>query len=120
MSVDARDRHDESPPPRALETAPPIASLVVRLHHDANRSTASFGGSLTETTRLTIDGLADLLAGEASVVLEFSRIDVVDEHGADAVEALIRSLRVRGADLLIVDPAHTKQKRSLHAWLSSR
>jgi anti-anti-sigma regulatory factor len=104
MSIDAQNRQDESPSFQAAKTAPPIASLVVRLHRDANNCTASFIGSMIDTTRVTIDGLVDLLAGEASVVLDFCRIDVVDYHGADAVRALIDSVRARGADLLIVDP----------------
>ena len=104
MSTGVQDRHDGSRSLQASETAPPIASLVVRLHRDANNCTASFSGSLTATTRLTIDGLADLLAGEESVVLDFSRIDVVDNHGADAVEVLIDSVRARGTHLLMVPP----------------
>jgi anti-anti-sigma regulatory factor len=84
------------------ETALPIASLVVHLHRDAQHCTASFSGSLTETTRITIDGLADLLTGEESVVLDLSRIDEVDKHGADALDALIDTVRAFGSHLLIV------------------
>ena len=88
---------------------------MVRLHRDANNCTPSFSGSLIDITRVTIDGLADLLTGEESVVFDFSRTDVVDNHGADAVEVLIDSVRSRGADLLVVDPHKRVQQRlSVH------
>jgi anti-anti-sigma regulatory factor len=111
MSTGVQDRHDGSPSLQPSETARPIASLVVRLHRDVNSCTASFSGALTATTRITIDGLAELLAGEESVVLDFSRIDVVDKHGTDAVKVLIDSVRARGTHLLMV-PSHKRVQRT--------
>jgi anti-anti-sigma regulatory factor len=86
----------------AFATKVSDASLVVRLHRDARNCTASFRGSVTETTRTTINGLADLLAGEESVVLDLRRIEVIDRHGADALEALIDSVRALGASVVII------------------
>jgi anti-anti-sigma regulatory factor len=83
---------------------PNATSLVVHLHRDADLCTASFDGSLTNTTRLTIEGLVDLLAGEESVILDLSKVDVIDNDGSDAVEALIDSIRARGAHLLVDHP----------------
>lgn len=88
---------------------PDAASLVVYLHRDADHCTASFDGSLTNTARVTIEGLVDLLAGEESVVLDFSRIDMVDNDGSDAIEALIDSIRSRGAHLLVEHPSGLSQ-----------
>jgi hypothetical protein len=105
MSIDVDNRNAGSASIRASESATPAASLVVHLHRDANNCTASFTGSLTETTRITIDGLADLLAGEGSVVLDLCGIDAVDKHGADALEVLIDTVRALGAHLLIVPSA---------------
>jgi anti-anti-sigma regulatory factor len=104
MSVGVQNGIQGSASIPSSETAPPIASLVVHLHRDAQQCTASFGGSLTDTTRVTIDGLADLLTGEESVVLDLSRIDEVDKHGADALEALVETVRALGAHLQIVHP----------------
>jgi hypothetical protein len=91
---------------------PDATSLVVHLHRDADHCTASFYGSLTTGTRLTFEGLGDLLAGEESVVLDFSRIDVVDNDGSEAVDALIDSIRARGAHLLCGPSVRTVRERS--------
>jgi hypothetical protein len=99
-----RDRDDRSLAFRASQTEPPIASLVVYLRSAAERCIASFIGSLTDTTRVTFDGVADLIAGERSVVLDFSRVDEVDNGGADAIEVLVRSIRARGAHLEVIRP----------------
>ncbi len=84
------------------ESEPPVASLVVYLHREAQRCIASFSGALTAGTRATIDGVADLIAGERSVLLDFSRVDVVDAGGADAVEVLVDSVRALGGHLQTV------------------
>jgi ABC-type transporter Mla MlaB component len=102
MSVGVHNRKQGSASIPTSDAVPPIASLVVRLHHDGRQCTASFNGSLTGTTRTTIDGLADLLTGEESVVLDLSRIVAVDKHGAEALEALIERVRTLGAHLQIV------------------
>ena len=102
MSVGVHNRNQRSPSIPQSETALKIASLVVRLHRDADQCTASFSGSLTDTTRMTLDGLADLLTGEQSVVLDLSRIDAVDNYGADSLEGLIDTLRALGSHLQIV------------------
>jgi hypothetical protein len=90
------DRRDEPESSSPSETDAPIASLVVYLHREAYRCIASFSGALTSATRATIDGVGDLLAGERLVVLDFSRVDVVDAGGADAVEVLVNSVRAHG------------------------
>jgi anti-anti-sigma regulatory factor len=82
----------------------PIASLVVYLHHEGCSCIASFSGALTATTRPTIDGVADLVADEESVVLDFSRVDVIDEAGTHAIEMLVRLVRVHGGDLQVAKP----------------
>jgi anti-anti-sigma regulatory factor len=74
----------------------PIAALLVYLHREAHRCIASFSGALTSATRATVDGVADLLAGEQSVVLDLSRVDVIDAGGADALEVLVNSVRAHG------------------------
>src|SRR5580692_7829760 len=75
---------------------PPIDSLLVYLRHDAQNCIASFIGALTSATRTTIDGVVDLIAGEPSVVLDLSLVEVVDQGGADAVAVLVNSVRARG------------------------
>jgi anti-anti-sigma regulatory factor len=102
MSVGVHNRNQQSASNPPSETALPTGSLVVRLRRDAKQCIASFSGSLTDTTRTTMDGLADLLAGEESVVLDLSRIDAVDIHGEEALEALIDTIRALGAHLLIL------------------
>jgi len=69
---------------------------VVYLHREAQRCIASFSGALTAATRGTIDGVADLLAGERSVTLDLSGVDFIDAGGADAVEVLVNSIRGHG------------------------
>jgi hypothetical protein len=97
MSGAIPDRHDGSVSLRAPRMeAPPIGSLLVYLRHDAQNCIASFIGALTTATRTTIDGVVDLIAGEPSVVLDLSRVEVVDQGGADAVELLVNSVRARG------------------------
>ena len=91
-----RDRRDEPQRSSASETEAPIASLVVYLHREAHRCIASFSGALTAATRATIDGVADLLAGEQLVVFDFSRVDVIDTGGSDAVDVLVNSVRAHG------------------------
>jgi hypothetical protein len=87
----------DAPSPRPSQgEAPPIASLLVYLRHDAQDCTATFIGALTSATRATIDGVVDLIVGEPSVVLDLSRVVVVDRGGADAVEVLVNSVRARG------------------------
>lgn len=103
MSGAIQDRYD-GPLPLASQTKPlPIASLLVYLQHDAQNCIASFIGALTTATRATIDGVADLIAGEPLVVLDLSRIEVVDEGGADAVEVLVNSIRAHGGHFQIAD-----------------
>jgi len=96
MSWTFQDRRDETESSTASEMEQPIASLVVYLHREAHRCIASFSGALTAATRATIDGVADLLTGEQSVVLDFSRVDLMDAGGADAVEVLVNAVRSRG------------------------
>lgn len=96
MSAAIPDRHG-AVSPRASRTEPlRTGSLLVYLRHDAQNCTASFIGALTSATRATIDGVVDLIAGEPSVVLDLSRVEVVDRGGADAVEMLVNSVRARG------------------------
>jgi len=80
-----------------------MASLVVYLHREAYRCIASFSGALTAATRATIDGVADLLAGEQSVLLDFSRVDVIDDGGADALEVLVDSVRAHGGQFQMAE-----------------
>ena len=80
-----------------------MASLVVHLHHEGPRCIASFSGTMTTATRGTIDGVADLIAGEETVVIDLSRADVIDHGGADAMELLVHSVRVRGGHIQIAE-----------------
>jgi anti-anti-sigma regulatory factor len=89
---------------RASVPEPPTASLVVHFHRNAQSCVASFSGSLTDSTQVTIDGLADLFAGEESVILDLSRADVADNVGAAALEALVQSVRARGVRLKMIQP----------------
>jgi anti-anti-sigma regulatory factor len=103
MSGSIHDRYD-GPLPLACQTKPlPIASLLVYLRHDAQNCIATFVGTLTTATRTTIEGVADLIAAEPSVVLDLSRIEAVDEGGADAVEVLVNSVRAHGGHFQIAD-----------------
>lgn len=81
-----------------------VTSLLVYLRHDVHSCTASFIGSITGTTRVTIDGVADLIAGERSVTLDFSGVDAIDTSGAEAVAVLVRSVQDSGAYLRITQP----------------
>lgn len=96
MSRTAHGRWDEPVTSSAAKTGPPIESLVVYLHREAQRCIASFSGALTAATRGTIDGVADLLTGEQSVILDLSRVDFIDAGGADAVEVLVNAVRAHG------------------------
>jgi anti-anti-sigma regulatory factor len=96
MSRTVDGRRDEPFTSSDAQIDAPIGSLVVYLHREAQRCIASFSGALTAATRGTIDGVADLLAGEQSVILDLSRVDFMDAGGADAVEVLVNSVRARG------------------------
>lgn len=104
MSTVVPDRRARSLSYQASETEPLRGSLLVYLHHQEQICIASFRGALSTATRTTVDGIADLIAGEGSVVLDFSRADVVDDGGADAVEALVHSIRTQGAHLQMAAP----------------
>ena len=112
MSVVVPNRGDKSLSPPAPDTQQPSASLVVHLHRDAQSCIASFSGWLSDATRVTIDGIADLLSGEESVLLDFSRAEVVDQGGADGLEGLVFTVRAQGARLQMVQP-RTRRGRSL-------
>jgi anti-anti-sigma regulatory factor len=104
MSGAILDRHDGPFSPGASRTeALPIVSLLVYLRHDAQNCTATFIGALTGATRATIDGVVELMAGEPSVVLDLSRVEVVDQSGADAVGVLVDSVRARGGHFRMVE-----------------
>jgi anti-anti-sigma regulatory factor len=81
----------------------PVVSLLVYLRHDAQNCRATFIGALTTDTRATIDGVVDLIAGEPSVVLDLSRVEVVDQSGADALAVLVDSVRARGGRFRMVE-----------------
>jgi MFS superfamily sulfate permease-like transporter len=110
MSIVVPPRGGRSLSPLAGKTQPAIASLVVHLHRDEQRCIASFSGSLAGTTGVTIDGVADLISGEESVLLDFSRADLVDQGGVDALETLILSIRQKGARLQVVQPRNRRGK----------
>jgi anti-anti-sigma regulatory factor len=104
MSGAILDRHHGPFSPGASQTeAPPVVSLLVHLRHDAQNCTATFIGALTAATRATIDGVVDLIAGEPSVLLDLSRVEVVDQSGADAVAMMVNSVRARGGHFRIVE-----------------
>jgi hypothetical protein len=111
-----RDRDNKSPSFSTFAPEPPGAPLVVHMHRDAQSCIASFSGSLSDTTRVTIDGVADLIAGERTVVLDFSRVDEVEKGGAEAVEAMIQSMRARGTEVRMANPA---RGTSLHRQLGN-
>lgn len=97
-------RHDRQKTSQLLEPNPSVTSLLVHLRRDVHSCVASFSGSITGETRVTIDGIANLVAGEQSVVLDFSRVDEIDSNGAEAVAVLLRSMRAGGTDLRIAHP----------------
>jgi hypothetical protein len=99
MTGAVHERHDKTKVSLDSETDPPSSALVVCLRHEDRTCIASFSGAITDKTRATIDGVTDLIAGEESVVLDFSRVDVIGKGGADAVDVLVRSVRARGAHL---------------------
>jgi anti-anti-sigma regulatory factor len=99
------DPRTKGPPaPRACDMEPSLPSLVVFLRRDTGSCIASFNGALTAETRNTIDGIADLIVGETSVVLDFSQVDVVDVGGAIAAVMMIQSIQVRGSHLQVTEP----------------
>jgi STAS domain-containing protein len=110
MSIGLYERDHKSLSSRDSEPEPPTASLVVHLRRNAHSCIASFYGSLTNSTQVTIDGLAGLFAGEESVILDLSRVDVVDEVGEAALQALVQSVRERGVDLQIILPTGPSNK----------
>ena len=79
----------------------------------------AFIGALTVTTQATIEGVAGLLAGEQSVVLDFSRVDAVDEGGANAIELVLCSVRMHGGQLQLFDPSARKRFGPLAQLLAS-
>jgi anti-anti-sigma regulatory factor len=103
MSAGIPDRPGVLSPRAPQREAVPVSSLLVYLRHDAQNCIASFAGALTSATRATIDGVVDLVAGEPSVVLDLSRVEVVDRGGADAVEVLVNSVRARGGHFRIAE-----------------
>jgi anti-anti-sigma regulatory factor len=103
MARKTDDQRDGSPSPPASETQLSCDSLVVHLHRESHGCIASFSGELTATTRMTIEGVAGLIAGEPSVVLDFSRVTLVDEDGADAIEMLVTSVRACGSHLQVTE-----------------
>ena len=103
MSRTVHGRRDEPLTSSSSRIDPPIEALVVYLHREAQRCIASFSGALTAATRGTIDGVADLLAGERSVILDLSRVDFIDAGGADAVEVLVNSVRAHGGQFRIAE-----------------
>jgi hypothetical protein len=112
MSGAIPDQYDGAVSSLASQTEPlPIGSLLVYLRHDAQNCIASFIGALTTATRSTIDGVVDLIAGEPSVVIDLSRVEVVDQGGADAVEVLVNSVRGRGGHFRM---AETNGPESAH------
>jgi anti-anti-sigma regulatory factor len=103
MAGAMHDRYGETPSRRATARDPATASLLVYLHHQGHRCVASFSGALTAATRSTVDGIANLIAGEESIVLDLSRVAVVDEDGTDALETLVESVLAHGAQLQICE-----------------
>lgn len=101
MAFDAHERDERSPTSLATEKEAEILSLSVYVHSDGDHCIASFCGALSSATRTTIYAVSELLVGERSVVFDFSRADVPDESGEDAVEVLIQSVRERGTDVQI-------------------
>jgi ABC-type transporter Mla MlaB component len=104
------------PPLRPGAAMQPVASLLISLRYDGRRYVALFRGALTAATRATLDGVADLLVGESSVLLDLSQLDVVDEGGAAALTALVDSVRGHGVQLRVTDavaaPVLLSKKRS--------
>jgi hypothetical protein len=98
---------------QASETGSPPTALLAYLHRDANSCIASFIGGLTVTTRNAIDGVADLIIGEAAVVLDFSRVDLVDIGGARAAARMIRAILLGGSHLQITEPMRPESRAFL-------
>jgi len=106
MCITSSDQYQDNTPilPELLGSRQSVTSLLVHLRHDVSRCVASFSGSITDATRITIDGVANLIAGEQFVILDFSLVDEVDSSGAEAVAVLVRSVQARGAQLRIAHP----------------
>jgi hypothetical protein len=113
----AHDRWGPTQSRRADGPEEANASLLVLLRRDAHRCVASFSGALTDTTRTTIQALAQLMIGERSIVLDFSRVDQIDRDGAEAVQVLVHSVKAGGAQLRMTQP-----KAKLHgiSWGPTR
>jgi hypothetical protein len=111
MAIDVHHPDERSLRSLAAETEGPIPSLVVHVHGDARHCVASFSGALSKATRTTIYAIVDLIASEEAVILDFSRADVVDEDGADAVDVLIQEVRAGGTDLRIIDESVSLEPR---------
>jgi anti-anti-sigma regulatory factor len=104
MSSASHERHDISLYSSTAEIEPSPDSLVVHLRLKERTCIVSFSGAITDRTRLTLDGVAELIAGEDWVVLDFSRIDLVNRTGMDAVDMLIHSVLSHGAHLRLTQP----------------
>jgi anti-anti-sigma regulatory factor len=104
MSGAVHERKDISPYSSTTEIEPSLGSLVVHLRLKEQTCIVSFSGAITDKTRVTLDGVAELIAGEDSVVLDFSRIDVVNRAGMDAVDILVHSVLSHGAHLRMTQP----------------
>jgi hypothetical protein len=100
----AHDRWEPTQSDRADGPGEPNVSLLVLLRRDAHRCVASFSGALTDTTRTTIQALAQLMIGERSIVLDFSRVNQIDRGGAEAVQVLVHSVKAGGAQLRMTQP----------------
>jgi hypothetical protein len=61
----------------------------------------------------TIDGVADLIIAEAAVVLDFSRVDLVDIGGARAAVRMIRAILLGGSHLQITEPMRLESRAFL-------
>lgn len=100
----AVDRQRRTPARRASEMELPTPSLVVYLHRQANSCIASFSGALSIATQNTINGIAELIVGEISVLLDFSQVDMVDVNGVDATTMLTSISSVAWSHLQIIEP----------------
>jgi hypothetical protein len=118
MSIGKFQNRDQST--RCWEPGEPWpSSLLVHLHRISEGRTcvAEFCGVLTGATLATIDAIFDLIEREDSVVLDFTRVEVVDGRGAEAVAALSHSLRSHGSHLVLKAPVW--QRKNLPDALSS-
>jgi hypothetical protein len=70
----------------------PNGSVVVYLRPNTQNGIATFAGALINAARMTLD-IAGSIAGEESVILDLSRVDLQHEGGVDALQALIHWMR---------------------------